>query len=115
MPKKCKIVRTVSGQKANEVVAKKDGVTRLIQWMAPWCSACQETKLEVDQANRRLCDQGIETVRINADKNEALADKFDIEDLPTVVAMRDGKVLGEVRGADDADAFVKLALKALKK
>ena len=115
MAKKCKMVRTVTGEKANETVAKKDGKVRLVQFMAPWCGACQETKIEIDKANRELCGDGVETVRIDTDNNSDLADKYDIEDLPTVVAVKNGKVVGSVSGSEDVKVYVNLARKALGK
>jgi thioredoxin 1 len=115
MAKACKMVRTVSGKKANDLIGKKDGKVRLIQFMATWCGACQETKIQVDQENRELCHEGIETARVDVEKNEDLADTFGIEDLPTVVAIKNGKAIAQINGYEDAPAFVTLARKAAKK
>jgi thioredoxin-like negative regulator of GroEL len=115
MAKSCQIVKTVTGKKAEEIMQKQDGVIRLIQWKAAWCTSCQETSPEVTKANRELCGSGVETLRIDADKDEALADKHKIEYLPTVMAVRNGKVLGKVQGEAKASEFVAMVEKARKK
>lgn len=115
MARSCKMVRTVSGKKASDIINKKDGKVRLVQFKAVWCGACQEATIQVDQANRELCHEGVETIRVDVEKDEAIADEFKIEDLPTVIAIKNGKAVAKIKGYEDAPAFVKLAMKALKK
>ena len=115
MARSCKMVRTVSGKKASDIINKKDGKVRLVQFKATWCGACQEATIQVDQANRELCHEGVETIRVDVEKDESLADDFKIEDLPTVVAIKNGKAIDQINGYEESSAFVKLAMKALGK
>ena len=113
MAKSCKLVKDLSRAQAKDVLNRKDGKVRLVQFHSPWCEACQETTPEVHKANQELCGEA-EVCRVDADTAGKVADSFGIKEIPTVAAIQDGKIKARVVGSNTADAFIKLVRKLKK-
>jgi len=67
----------------------------LVDFWAPWCSYCRKISDAYDRVAEQYQDR-IDVVKINIDENEALAQKEQIEIIPTLVLYQNGKALGSI-------------------
>ena len=69
----------------------------LVDFFATWCMPCQMQsevleKIDTSRAN------DLEIVKINVDESPEISNEFEIESIPTLVLMKNGKVLKRVVG-----------------
>ena len=86
------------------------GVPVLIDFYADWCGPCRMLAPTLDSLSEKRED--IKVCKINVDDEPELATTFDVSVIPTLVAMKDGGVLGKTQGVVTEDAI--LALMGLK-
>ena len=60
----------------------------VVHFIAPWCTACQKMKPGINS----LKQQGYDIRIVDVTKNEALAQRYNIEELPTTVIVLQGKI-----------------------
>lgn len=94
---------------ATPLTAAEGAKTKIIKFEATWCGPCQQMKplfAKVSQAN--AADVDFQSVDIDA--SPAVADAYEVSLLPTVIAVKDGKVVGRITGFKNEKqltAFVK--------
>jgi thioredoxin-like negative regulator of GroEL len=119
MAKSCPLkARSLSGMQAKELLEKRDGKVRLVQFHMPHCGACHEVNPEVDKVAREVCG-ATDVCRVNVDTvvGDKIAEELGINDLPTVAVVQDGKILQHIEGAGEgstAPDFLKLLKKYLE-
>ncbi len=85
------------------------GSVRIIKFEADWCGACQKMK-PVYAAVSKTGPSGTSFETVNVDRQSGLADQYNVELLPTIIAVKNGKVVGRTTGYQSAmrlKAFVK--------
>ena len=69
----------------------------LLDFYADWCGPCRMVLPIVEQiANER---EDLLVAKINVDENPDLAQEFGVFSIPTLVVMKEGKVVHQVAGA----------------
>lgn len=74
---------------ANEIA--KEGVTALIDFYADWCGPCKMVGPIVEALADELAD--IKVCKVNVDNESSLAADFSVMSIPTIVLLKDGKVV----------------------
>ncbi len=69
----------------------------LIDFWASWCGPCRMVGPIIDEIAAER--QDIKVVKINVDEEQELAASFQIMSIPTLVVMKDGKVVSQSAGA----------------
>lgn len=69
----------------------------LLDFWAPWCGPCRMVSPIVDEIAGERSD--IRVGKINVDEQPALAAKFQVMSIPTLVVMKDGKIVNQAVGA----------------
>ena len=69
----------------------------LIDFWAPWCGPCRMVVPLVEEIAKERSD--IKVVKINVDEEQELAMQFDVMSIPTLVVMKNGKIVNQVTGA----------------
>ena len=77
----------------------------LIDFYADWCGPCRMLAPTVDALSER---EDIKVCKINVDEQPELATTFEVQAIPTLVAMKDGGVLGKSTGVMTEAAILKL-------
>ena len=77
-------------------VRKLDKLT-LVDFFATWCMPCQ-MQSEVLEKIDTSRGNDLEIVKINVDESPEISNEFEIESIPTLVFMKDGKFLKKVVG-----------------
>ncbi len=68
----------------------------LLDFWADWCGPCRMVSPIVDEIARERMD--IKVGKINVDEQRELASAFQIMSIPTLVVMKDGKVVSHAVG-----------------
>ncbi len=69
----------------------------LVDFFATWCGPCQVLGPVLKQVKDQLGDQ-IKIVKIDVDKNQELASKWQVRGVPTMVLFQNGKQLWRQSG-----------------
>ena len=72
-----------------------EGKLMLVDYWAPWCSYCRRIGPAYDKVAQQYGDN-IVVAKVNIDDEPLLADREQIEVIPTLVLYREGKPLGFV-------------------
>ena len=79
----------------NEVLNSEKTV--LLDFWAPWCGPCRMVSPIVDEIAAERGD--IKVGKINVDEQPELAGRFGVMSIPTLVVMKDGKIIHQAVGA----------------
>jgi thioredoxin 1 len=84
-------------QNFDETLAQSEGVLMVDFW-AEWCGPCKAIAPVLEELAR---DAGgrLTLAKVNVDENHGLAARYGIRSIPTVLFVKDGKVLDQVVGA----------------
>ena len=69
----------------------------LLDFWASWCGPCRMVSPVVDEIAHERPD--IKVGKINVDEQQELAAAFQVMSIPTLVVMKDGKVVNQAVGA----------------
>ena len=69
----------------------------LMDFWAPWCGPCRMVVHLVEEIAEERSD--IKVVKINVDEEQELAMQFGVMSIPTLVVMKNGKIVNQVTGA----------------
>lgn len=73
----------------------------LIDFYAEWCGPCKTMVPVLEELKKNMGDQ-IRILKIDIDKNQALAAKHQIRGVPTLLLIQEDKILWKQSGAVDA-------------
>lgn len=79
----------------NEVIDSDRPV--LLDFWAPWCGPCRMVVPIVEEIAAERSD--IKVGKVNVDEQPELARQFGVMSIPTLVVMRDGKIVRQAVGA----------------
>ena len=87
---------SVNKNNFNQEVLNSDKPVLMDFW-APWCGPCRMVVPLVEEIAKERSD--IKDVKINVDEEQELAMQFGVMSIPTLVVMKNGKIVNQVTGA----------------
>ena len=79
-------------------VEARSSVAVLVDLWAPWCGPCRYVSPMLEELARDYAGR-LKVVKVNVDQNPQLASVFQARSIPTMVVMRDGRMMDRVIGA----------------
>ena len=80
--------------------------TVLLDFWAPWCAPCRTVVPIIEVIAGARPD--IKVGKINVDEQPELASEFSIMSIPTLVVMKNGKIVQQVSGARPKNAILEM-------
>ena len=78
----------------------------LLNFWAPWCAPCRMVAPTVEEIASERVD--IKVGKINVDEQPELANKFGIMSIPTLVVMKNGKIVQRVSGVRPKNTILEM-------
>ena len=88
----------------NEVLDSEKTV--LLDFWASWCGPCSMIAPVIHEIAEERAD--ITVGKINVDEQPGLAEAYSIVSIPTLVVIKDGKVVSQASGVRPKDAILKM-------
>ena len=88
----------------NEIMDSEKTV--LLDFWAPWCAPCRMVVHIIEEIAGERPD--IRVGKINVDEQPELASEFSIMSIPTLVVMKNGKIVQQVSGARPKNAILEM-------
>ena len=88
----------------NEIIDSEKNV--LLDFWAHWCAPCRMVVPIIEEIAGERPD--IKVGKINVDEQPELASEFGIVSIPTLVVMKNGKIVQQVSGARPKNAILEM-------
>lgn len=88
----------------NEVLLSDKPV--LLDFWAPWCGPCRMVGPILEQISEERND--IKVVKVNIDEELELAREYSIMSIPTIMVVKDGKVVSQSLGAKPKNQILQM-------
>ena len=82
-----------------------DGKPVMIDFSASWCGPCKRIAPFVDTLAEKYAEQA-HVVKCDIEESEDLALRYGIRNVPTILFIKDGKVVDKQTGAASKNVFV---------
>lgn len=89
-------VLTINQRNFSDEVVRSDRPVLLDFW-APWCGPCRMVGPILDEIAQERAD--IKVGKVNIDEQPELAGRFGVMSIPTMVVLKNGKVVNQAVGA----------------
>ena len=88
-----------------ELISRKEPT--LVDFSAEWCGPCQAMGPILKEVATTIGDKAT-IIKIDVDKNGALADQLEIRNVPTFILYKDGKIVWRQSGMQSAYALTEM-------
>jgi len=82
----------------------------LVDFYAQWCGPCKTMHPILDQLKEEIGDQA-KILKVDVDKNPAVASKFQVRGVPTLIIFAEGKIVWRQSGVVSASELKSILLK----
>jgi len=95
----------ITNDNFDELVLKSEKKVLLDFW-APWCGPCRMITPAIEEIGEEY--DSILVGKVNVDEEAALANRFGITSIPTLIVMEKGEVVNQALGMRPKDSILKL-------
>ena len=83
-------------EKFNDIINREQ--LTLVDFFATWCGPCKQMHPVLEQLKQDL-GEGIRIIKLDVDKNEAIANAYRIQSVPTLMLFKSNQVIWRQSGA----------------
>lgn len=94
----------MSKKKSFSDLINKSQVPVLVDFYADWCAPCKTLSPIIQQVSSSLHGR-VKVIKVNVDKNQGAAMKYQIRGVPTMILFKQGKVLWRQSGVMQKNAL----------
>lgn len=84
---------------------ERNDIPVLVDFWAPWCGPCKMMTPSFEQASKTL-EPHMRLAKVNIDAEQAIASRFQIQSIPTLVVFQRGKEIARKNGAMDGASII---------
>ena len=77
----------------------------LVDFWATWCGPCKLLGPTIEELHKEMGDK-VKIGKVNVDENQALAAAYGIMSIPTVIILKDGKIVEQFIGMQPKGVYV---------
>lgn len=103
----------VAAGDSNLNAALKTGGVVLVDLWAPWCGPCRMVAPILERLALRYAGK-LKVVKVNVDDAPATASRYNARSIPTLLVMRNGRVVNRIVGAQPEPVLAKAVDSALR-
>ena len=96
-----------------ETHAAKSDIPLVVDFWAPWCGPCKAMAPQFEQAAGHL-EPTVRLAKVNTEDEQALAGRFGIQAIPTMILFKHGKEVARQSGAMNASGVESWVQQALR-
>ena len=96
-----------------ETHAAKSDIPLVVDFWAPWCGPCKAMAPQFEQAAGHL-EPAVRLAKVNTEDEQALAGRFGIQAIPTMILFKHGKEVARQSGAMNAAGIESWVQQALR-
>ena len=89
----------------NELIDQKNPV--LVDFKADWCGPCKTMTPILKEVKKQLKDQ-VAIIKIDVDKNPAVAAKYEVRGVPTLMIFKESKQVWKQSGVVQANQLIEI-------
>ena len=89
-------------------IIERNDVPVIVDFWAPWCGPCRAMAPIFERAAKEL-EPRVRFAKVNVDEEPAIAGRYGIRGIPTLIAFDHGKVAKQHAGLVDIDFLRRLA------
>lgn len=78
----------------------------LVDFFATWCGPCKTMQPILEDASKQLGGK-VKILKVDVDKNQVAANKFQVRGVPTLILFQKGKILWRESGVVPAHQLIK--------
>ena len=97
-------MKVIKANKENFESVRNSEKPVLIDFYADWCGPCRMVSPIVDEIAEERDD--IVVAKVNVDEENELASEFGVFSIPTLVVIKNGKVINQAAGARPKDSIL---------
>lgn len=95
-------MKELNQQNFNAEIQNTAGIT-IVDFWADWCGPCRMIAPILEELDREVAD--VTVMKVNVDQEPALADRFGINAIPTLIFFKDGQLVKQKTGLYPRDAL----------
>jgi thioredoxin 1 len=99
------MIKDIKTDEYNEEVVTAGGLV-LVDFWASWCGPCRMVAPVLEQLSEEYAEQ-LKIVKVNADEEPLLLERFGISSIPTILIYKDGEIVNTIIGAKPKPGLVK--------
>ena len=84
----------------------------LVDFHADWCQPCKLAEPVLEELSEEYKDK-LSILKLDTDANQAVAQKFGVMSIPTIIAFKNGAEVERMSGFGGKDGYVRLIEKVL--
>lgn len=104
-------IREFSDQNFEQEALKSEGLT-LVDFWASWCAPCRALTPIVEEVAREYAGR-VKVGKLNVDENPKTAAQYAIRSIPTLLLIKDNRVVEQIVGVQPKETLQKLLEKNL--